>query len=57
MIFSTRRPDADADHAEAIIANRPAWKQAIRDRLDALKDTARMEAEAAMDLQDEEAGW
>ena len=37
----------------------PSFMEALqaRDRLDALKDTARMEAEAAMDLQDEEAGW
>jgi len=52
-IWSTRRNDVDADHAEAIVDNRPAWKQAIRDRLDAMRETVRMEAEARVDLEEE----
>ena len=52
-IWSFRGPDVEADHAEGLEINRPEWRQAIRDRLDARRETVRMEAEARVD-QDEE---
>ena len=52
-IWSHRRNDVDADHAEAIVANRPAWKQALRDRLDSIRETYRLELEAAVDAEDD----
>jgi hypothetical protein len=43
----------DELHEAAHDLNRPAWRQAIKDRLDARRETARMELEAAIDLDEE----
>jgi len=54
-IWHLRGTDVEADHAEAIVSNTSPWRAAIRRRLDAQRETARMELEAEVDLWHEEA--